>query len=96
MRTIANVALSFLLVITLLSSVCLGCVPISSGGCCNPAGHCEKVRTVCDTHPVVLPFRECIGRPAGGHRSHFNFRRAPRAFCQRGIAAAGVGRSLAP
>ena len=50
LRTLANITLSLLLVVTLLWGGCLSCSQYfmfanSSTGCCNPTGHCGKTPT---------------------------------------------------
>lgn len=64
-RAFAHLAVVLLLVAALVSTACLGCVPVKAGGCCDPAGHCKKITKTCnDPHvalldstppPVVMP-----------------------------------------
>lgn len=65
LRTLANIGLSLLLVVTLLWGGCLSCpqyfmFPNSHNGCCNPAGHCKPVPTHppaskdCNIQPIAL------------------------------------------
>lgn len=63
-RTLANIGLSLLLVVTLLWGGCLSCpqyfmFPNSHGGCCHPDGHCKQVpsqqpaSTECNIQPIA-------------------------------------------
>lgn len=38
----------------LVASLCLACAPLKAGGCCDRAGHCQKVSKTCDGHPVAV------------------------------------------
>jgi hypothetical protein len=63
MRTLANLGLSLVLVVTLLWGGCLSCsqyfmFPSSHAGCCNPTGHCGKTPQTpakdCHIQPFAL------------------------------------------
>ena len=63
MRTLANLGLSLVLVVTLLWGGCLSCsqyfmFPSSHAGCCDPAGHCGKTPQApakdCHIQPLAL------------------------------------------
>jgi hypothetical protein len=64
-RTLANIGLSLLMVVTLLWGGCLSCPQFfmfanSHDGCCNPAGHCKQVPARspaskdCNIQPIAL------------------------------------------
>src|SRR5579862_3357729 len=64
-RTLANIGLSLLMVVTLLWGGCLSCPQYfmfrdSPNGCCNPAGHCKQIPTHspgsrdCNIQPIAL------------------------------------------
>jgi hypothetical protein len=65
LKTLANIGLSLLLVMTLLWGGCLSCpqyfmFPNSHDGCCNPAGHCKQdpahrpASKDCNIQPIAL------------------------------------------
>jgi hypothetical protein len=50
LRAIAHLGL----VLLLMASLCLAVAPLKAGGCCDHAGHCQKVSKTCDGHPVAV------------------------------------------
>ena len=55
LRTFAHLGVVLLLIATLVTGTCLGCIPVKAGGCCDPSGHCKKVSRTCDyPHSALL------------------------------------------
>jgi hypothetical protein len=55
LRSSLHFGVALLLVIGLISGACFACAPVSSGGCCDSAGHCKRISKNCDPQPVALP-----------------------------------------